>query len=159
MGPTQIDGLPAHPLLVHLVVASVPLAALLVALAAVWPAARRRLGPLPPVVALVALIAVPVTMNAGEWLRDSIQGSLPQPIPAISRHEEVAERLLPWVIALFVVAVAGWALLRRAVVPVALRVVVAVVAVIVSVGSTVAVYQAGDTGARAVWEGVGTSGG
>ncbi|NHC46402.1 DUF2231 domain-containing protein [Motilibacter aurantiacus] len=158
MGPTQLSGLPAHPLLVHLVVASVPLAALLVTLAAVWPAARRRLGVLPPLVALVALVAVPVTANAGEWLADALQGGLAQPLPAVERHEDIANRLLPWVIGLFVVAVGAWALLRRAVVPVALRALVAVLAVVVSVGSTVAVYQAGHSGAEAVWDGVGTTG-
>ena len=156
--PTEFNGLPAHPLLVHLVVAAVPLAALLVTLAAVWSAARRRLGVLPPVVALLALLVVPVTTNAGEALRDSIQGSLAQPLPAIQEHQEAGERLLPWVIGLFVVAVVAWALLRRAVVPVALRVGIGVVAAAVSVGAVVAVYQAGDSGARAVWDGVGTSG-
>src|SRR3954451_22944318 len=153
MGPTQLSGLPAHPLLVHVVVASVPLAALLVTVAAVWPAARRRLGILPPLVALVALGVVPVTANAGEWLKDSLEERV-GPNPAIEHHEEIAERLLPWVIALFVVAVLTWALLRRPDVARPLQIGLGVVALAVSAGATFAVYQAGDSGAHAVWDGV-----
>ena len=61
----QFNGLPVHVLLVHLVVIIVPLAALCLLLSAFWPAARRRLGFVTPLVALVALIAVPFTTAAG----------------------------------------------------------------------------------------------
>src|SRR5207342_3027803 len=44
MGPTKISGLPAHVLLVHLVIAAVPIASLLVIVCALWPVARRRVG-------------------------------------------------------------------------------------------------------------------
>src|SRR3954454_23379740 len=153
MGPTQLNGLPAHPLLIHVVVASVQLAALLVTVAALWPAARRRLGILPPLVALVALAVVPVTMNAGEWLKKTLESST-GPNPAIEHHEEIAERLLPWVIALFVVAVLTWALLRRPNVARPLQIGLGVAALVVSAGGTRRVYQRGDIGAHAVWDGV-----
>ncbi|WP_233625292.1 hypothetical protein [Actinoplanes sp. ATCC 53533] len=39
-----VNGLPAHILLVHAIVVLLPLAALLLVLTAVWPAARRRLA-------------------------------------------------------------------------------------------------------------------
>lgn len=60
-----VNGLPAHILLVHLIVVLVPLTALLAVLSAVWPAARRRFAWL--VLALAALVAVmtPVTTEAG----------------------------------------------------------------------------------------------
>ncbi|CAO5182963.1 DUF2231 domain-containing protein [Frankia sp. AiPs1] len=103
MGPTEINGLPAHVLLVHVVVILVPLAALLVVLAAVWPAARRRLGLITPLVALVALISVPVTTHAGEWLEKRVSSD-----PLVRRHTELGGELLPWVIGLFVLALAGW---------------------------------------------------
>src|SRR5690606_3120134 len=64
-----INGLPLHVLLVHLVVIVVPLAALCLLLSAFWPAARRRLGIVTPLVALVGLVAVPFTTAAGEWLQ------------------------------------------------------------------------------------------
>lgn len=103
MGLTTINGLPAHALLVHVVVMLVPLAALLVILAAAWPAAQRRFGLITPLVAAAALVAVPVTTNAGEWLKQHVT-----PGPLISAHAELGDELLPWVIGLFVVAVAVW---------------------------------------------------
>lgn len=51
------NGLPMHPLLVHLAVVLVPLSSLLLVLHVSWPAARRRLGWVTPAVALAALIA------------------------------------------------------------------------------------------------------
>ena len=110
--PTQINGLPAHVLLIHLVIAAVPLAALFVVLHALWPAARRRLGIVTPLVALVALVFVPVTTNAGEWLQRHINatGELEK---KINHHADLGHTLLPLVIILFVVAVAVWLLGRR----------------------------------------------
>jgi hypothetical protein len=68
MGPTTIAGLPAHALLVHIVVVMVPLTALLVILTVLWPAAQRRLGIITPLVAFATLVAVPLTTQSGEWL-------------------------------------------------------------------------------------------
>src|SRR6185369_3138634 len=65
---TTTSGLPAHALLVHVVVVLVPVAAAMVVCSAVWPAARRRLGVATPVVAFVALVSVPLATHAGEWL-------------------------------------------------------------------------------------------
>src|SRR4051812_20685974 len=112
MNLDTFNGLPLHVLLVHAVVVGVPLAALFVVLHAVWPAARRRLGFVTPVVAGVALVFVPITTNAGEWLQDHINatGALEE---KIKRHADLGETLLPLVIALFVVAVALWSLARR----------------------------------------------
>ena len=62
--PGEFQGLPLHVLLVHGVIVLIPLAALLTVLSAVWPAARRRLGIITPLVALAALIAVPVADSA-----------------------------------------------------------------------------------------------
>lgn len=173
MGPTQINGLPAHPLLVHLVVVLVPLAALMAIVSALWPAARRRLGVLTPLVALVALVSVPLTTHAGEWLE-----ARTPPDPLVARHAELGDQLLPWAAGLFVLAAAGWLWARR---PVpdgqdqvrpasghragvgdglrgnAVMVVIAVLSVVVAVGSVVQVYRIGDSGAKAVWHGAYTS--
>jgi hypothetical protein len=109
---TQFHGLPTHVLLVHVVVAAVPLAALLAVLHAIWPAARRRVGALTPVVALIALIAVPITTHAGEWLKAHLNagGAVEQ---RIDHHAALGRTLLPLVAALFVVSVAVWWLGRR----------------------------------------------
>ena len=56
MEPTKISGLPAHVLLVHLVIAAVPIASLVVIVCALWPAARRRVGIILPIIVLGALI-------------------------------------------------------------------------------------------------------
>jgi hypothetical protein len=186
--PTQIGGLPAHVLLVHLAVVLLPTASLVVLLAAWWPAARRRLGLLTPVLAVLALLVVPVTTHAGNWLKERLP-----PQPAIERHAQLGSGLLIWVIGLAVLGVAtyvvGLIADRQAVagrvgaaepVPVgagaaaqpagasaepsrqanpmfAVSLVVGVLATVLAVGTTVQTYRVGDSGAHAVWQGVGTS--
>ena len=86
MGPTVISGLPAHILLVHVVLAIVPVAAVLVIVAGIWPGARRWLNWLPPLAALGALVAVPITTHAGHWLEDHLRG---QVTPAIRHHVDL----------------------------------------------------------------------
>lgn len=151
------NGLPVHILIVHLVVVLVPATALAVLAAAVWPAARRWLGVVPPVFALALVILVPITTNAGAWLQARVGDA-----PLIAVHASLGNTLLPWVIALAVVAVLQWAwfrllaprtapdarLLRR------LIWAACVVAVLVTaVGATVVVVQIGESGARALWDG------
>ncbi|HWC80392.1 MAG TPA: hypothetical protein VG756_10555 [Pseudonocardiaceae bacterium] len=108
MGPTVINGLPAHVLLVHAVVVFVPLAAILLVLSALWPAARRRLGILTPITALVALVFVPLTTHAGEWLIRRVDMSA-----ELHTHAELADTMLPWALGVFVVATAVWVLFTK----------------------------------------------
>lgn len=151
----RIAGLPLHPLLVHAVVVLTPLTALAVAIAAVWPAARQRLGYAPPVAALLVAGLVPVTVLAGEELADTVGVT-----PAIERHEALGEMLIPWTIALLVAAVAVAVSdrmlprLRRASAAHAVAIIVPVLAVVTAVGTIVVTVLTGDAGARAVWEGV-----
>ena len=167
MGPNQINGLPAHVLIVHFVVVGIPLAAVLLVAAALWPAARRRLGVATPVIALLTLISVPLATHAGEWLQHRVGRD-----PLVQRHAELGDTLLPWTAGLFVVAAAVWALdrvtARRPVLVGAggrdaaddpgspltgtpARVVLAVLALVVAVGSVVQVYRIGDSGSKAAW--------
>ncbi|MDG3009408.1 hypothetical protein G4X40_04525 [Rhodococcus sp. D2-41] len=158
MGPTTVNGLPAHVLFVHFVVVLVPLAALLLILSACWPAARRRLGVLTPAVALVALVLVPLTTHAGEWLEHHTARD-----PLVRAHAHLGDTLLYWSAAVFVVSAVSWAVqqdrfrarltgwARRAVTGRGVTVTVAVLAVLVAVGSVVQVYRIGDSGAKAVW--------
>jgi hypothetical protein len=94
-----VFGLPAHPLLVHATVVIVPLAALLVLLAALWPASRRPLRWVPLATSVLAVVLVPLTTSTGEQLRDRLPQS-----EAIRRHAELADGLLPFVLALAVAA-------------------------------------------------------
>ncbi|MBO0839283.1 MAG: hypothetical protein J2O49_00455 [Sciscionella sp.] len=102
-GLSTVNGLPAHALLVHVVVVLVPLAALTVLATAVWPALRRRLGIITPILAGVALISVPITTGAGEWLIKHVD-----PDPLAKAHAQLGDEMLPWAIGLFVVAVGVW---------------------------------------------------
>jgi hypothetical protein len=160
--PVKIGGLPAHILLVHGVIVLVPLAAAMLVASAVWPAARAKLGFLTPAVALVALAFIPVTMNAGKWLRDHIRGAWQN--DSIIRHTHLAYHLWPWVLALFVVSTAVWLLGRsyemswrpsevtaRKALPVWATALIAVVAIVVSVGAMVELYRIGESGSKAVW--------
>ena len=167
-----VNGLPAHVLLVHAVVVLVPLSALLVVLVAIWPVAGRRLTLLTMIVAVASLIAVPITSQAGEWLEHRMPGS-----PLMRIHTELGDYMLPWSIALAVIAVALFARDRfssgrahrgdRATHARAFgadeptprfggkpaSIVLAVLAVVIAVGSVTTVYRIGDSGARAAWTG------
>lgn len=152
----MFNGLPLHPLLVHATVIFVPLTAVALLLAVFWPAARRRLGIVVPLLALLDVVLVPVTMWAGESLRDSLGGGP----PGVAAHEAYGRMLLPWVIGVAVVAVGEWVWYRyfddrittsspgaaRAV-----RIVIAIAAVVVAVGSIVVVFLTGESGSRVVW--------
>jgi hypothetical protein len=149
------SGLPLHVLLVHFVVIVVPLAALCTVLAAAWPAARRRLGVVTPIIALAALISVPITTAAGEWLEARVGNT-----PLIAAHAALGRTLLPWAIAIFAVAVVQWVWFRFGTgrVPgkaarVTITVVLALAVAVIAVGSVVTVVQIGESGARAVWTG------
>ncbi|MEU3708762.1 DUF2231 domain-containing protein [Streptomyces catenulae] len=158
MGLDLINGLPAHVLLVHVVVVLVPLTALALILSAALPSVMRRFGLALPALALVSLISVPLTTDAGEWLERHVAGD-----PLVRAHTELGDGLLPWALALFVVATAVWWCYRRAAhrapaapgpsggVALPLRLAAAVLSLVVGVGAGVQVYRIGDSGARAAW--------
>jgi len=154
----QVAGLPLHPLVVHAVVVLTPLTVLALLLGTFWPQARRRLGIVTALGAALLLVLVPVTVLAGRSL-----AALLGPIPAVVRHQGFGEMLLPWAIALFVVAAGQWAWFRFAGERMqrnspgtarVVRVVIAVAAVVVGVGTLVLIVLTGDSGARAVWGGL-----
>jgi hypothetical protein len=154
----QVAGLPLHPLVVHATVVLTPLTVLALLLGTFWPAARRRLGIVTPLAALVVLVLVPVTVAAGLSLAEVIG-----PVPAVERHRMLGELLLPWAIALFLIASAQWAWFRygdarvrrdRPGVARAVVVGLAAASVVVGVGTVVMLALIGDSGARAVWGGL-----
>jgi hypothetical protein len=156
---TQVNGLPVHVLVVHLVVVLVPVAALL-AIAQAWsPAVRRWAGPLGPLLCLGALVLVPVATSAGEWLQERLPATA-----RIERHAELGDQLWPFVLVLFLLSVAGWWLDRRqpadrelvgsARGSAPLQLIVAVLVTVVALGTIAQVVRIGDSGAKAVWKGV-----
>lgn len=147
----MIAGLPAHVLLVHFMVALVPLTAVLEMLCAIWPAARRRLVWLVLALAAVTLVLTPLTVEAGEWLFDREDN----PGDVLRTHADRAEWMIYFSFAMALVAVALAVIHRiegRSEPPRAMaQIVVAVVALAVGISSIVAVIGIGDSGARAVW--------
>lgn len=147
-----IAGLPLHPLVIHATEVIVPVAAIVVTAAALWPRFRRRTGYLPLALALASLVLVPLSTQSGEALEKRVGGS-----SLIETHANLAEGLLPWVFGLVVVAAA---LLwwnrdeRKAATPRAPRWValgLAVAAVLATTGTTVQAIRVGHSGATAVW--------
>ncbi|HEY2297629.1 MAG TPA: hypothetical protein VGH43_07870 [Jatrophihabitans sp.] len=102
-----INGLPAHVLLIHLVVILIPLGAFFTVLSALWPAAHARLGFITPLTCLIALVLVPITTSAGEWLksRQNFSGELEQ---RIQHHANLAAGFAWYALGLFVVSAAVW---------------------------------------------------
>lgn len=160
-------GLPLHVLLVHAVVVLTPLIALSLIVVAAWPAARRVLW-LPVLLGAALLLPLGlVTIEAGKWLEERVP-----PAPLIQEHTAQGEDLVPWLIALLVlaVAVAVWAVIERVAVRrgstadpdgagprrgirVAVGIVLTLSALAVAAGSSWTLVQIAEAGSRAVWEG------
>lgn len=148
--PNDYFGLPLHPLIVHATVVMIPLAALTVVLAAVWPKFRRWVGPLPAAISLIGLILVPLSTSTGETLERHVERTA-----LLEKHADMAEGLLPWMIALLVFAMVGYGIHYRSnhghSANKALPAAVAVLAVVAALGTTVQVARIGHSGAKAAW--------
>lgn len=145
----DIAGLPLHPLIVHAVVILVPLTGLALILGALLPAARKRLGVVTPIAALFVLVLVPITVLAGEALAQDVG-----PVPAVVHHADLGRMLWPWTVAMFIVATVQWCWYRFGEGPRRTgRAILAILAVVSAVGSTIMVVLIGEAGARAVWGG------
>ncbi|GAA3617310.1 DUF2231 domain-containing protein [Microlunatus ginsengisoli] len=152
-----IFGLPLHPLIVHATVVIVPTAAIAVLAYVVWPRFRGWLGWGVVALAAAALLLVPLTTQSGEQLEHQLGRSA-----LIERHAQLADSLLPWVIALLVGAIGTYLwrpgaprLTRGAVLPRWLIGLALVVAVVAALGTLVDVVLVGHSGATAAWSGVG----
>ncbi|MFL6156002.1 MAG: DUF2231 domain-containing protein [Marmoricola sp.] len=150
----SFQGLPVHALIVHATVVMVPTAALVVALASVYPRFRSWIGIGMPVAAVVALILVPLSTESGDKLKDHIDPGPPARVAElIHEHEELADTLLWYVLPLVVVAVVGYLLHRRGNVSTTLTAVVAVVSIALGAATIVDVARIGHAGAKAAWDG------
>ena len=148
---STFNGLPAHILLVHVIVVLAPLVAVLEILAGLFTPVRGRLVWLILPLAAITTALTPLTTDAGEWLEKKLGSS-----PAIETHAERGDWMIYLSSALLVVAIL-LALLhvreRRGASALA-RIAMAVVAVLVGVTVIVQVYRIGDSGAQAVWGGI-----
>ncbi len=145
-----ILGLPLHPLIVHATVVVVPAAALAVLLAAVWPRFRRWARWGTPALAVAAVILTPLSTSSGESLEERVGAS-----KLVHEHAELADMLLPWVLALAVGALGVWWLHRGGRARHGgrwLPLTLAAVSVIAALGTTVQVVLIGHSGAKAAWQ-------
>jgi len=160
-----INGLPVHPLVVHVVVVLLPLAiigAFAVGLRADW---RDRYGLLVVAVAGVATLAIPVATSSGEALESQVGSP--------GEHAELGDQLIWFALPLFSL-LAAYVGMHRLVthgsrftsarftanpaVGLAGRLVagrgstlLAGLTLVAAVASGVQVYRVGDSGARAAW--------
>lgn len=149
--PNDFYGLPLHPLIVHATVVIIPLAVLAVLLTSVWPRLRAWAGPLPAGLSLAGLILVPLSTSTGETLEKHVERTA-----LVREHTDMAEGLLPWMIAMFVFAAIGYVVLWRGSrghsTARAVTVAVSVLAIIAAVGAAVQVGRIGHSGATSAWD-------
>jgi hypothetical protein len=160
-----IGGLPAHPLMVHVPVALVPLAMLGVFAMAVRRSWFERLWVAVTVVIGVGLAGTFLAAGSGEELEEGIRSSGQNISAALQDHAEMGEGAEVAVAAFAVVffawvSLAWWAhragqekavaLLRR---PGTVHGALAVLTAIGAIVATVIVYKVGHSGATSVWEG------
>lgn len=153
----EFGGLPLHPLVIHVVVLSIPLT-LVLAVAFVLPRFRNWARWPLPVVAVGALGATLVARESGEALQAAL-GITPDELPIgplIAQHEALADQLV-WLVAGVAVLAVLTALLvgrgpaertggRRGL-DLALPVLLVALAAVASFWA----YRVGDLGAQAVW--------
>jgi uncharacterized membrane protein len=153
----NLFGLPAHPLLVHVPVALIPLCAvgaIVIVVSASW---RQRIGWIVVALAGVAVVASQLAASSGE----EFQEALDKESELVHRHAELGETFVWFAIAFFValLALMIWDTMRRraeaddpkqqAGRTVAL--ILSIVVVITALGASYRVYQVGHSGAKAVW--------
>lgn len=150
-----VAGLPLHPLIVHLVVVAVPVAAAVGIVVSLWQRARTYLGWFPPVLGLVALLSVLLADSSGTALYETM-GS-PE---FVARHADLGESLVLAVGPLFGLLTVQWFLDRRAVygrIPLSdaaltwIRRIVGGAVIAAAVIASWLTVLIGDSGARAVW--------
>jgi len=161
---TTVNGLPAHVLLVHAIVVLLPLSALLLVLTALWPAARAKLAGPNAILAVLVVVLVPVTTDAGEWLERRVART-----PLVHTHTELGDTAIWVAIPVAVLALLVWwrrretrraadggAEPRRTFLGPASKAVTVVLSVlsIAAAGAAVFdIYRIGDSGAQASWQG------
>jgi hypothetical protein len=141
-----INGLPAHVLLVHVVVVLVPLVSLAAIVVSLWPAAQRKLTFLVPLGAVVCLVMVPLVVIAG----NDFAARLGNPA-FIAHHRDLGNLVWPFVTALAITTTAQWLPLRRPDPASRVRWWIGVPVILSALGSIGIVVLAGDAGAHAVW--------
>ena len=154
-----INGLPVHALVVHAVVVLLPLGALGTIAIAVRPAWRHTYGPLVVVVTAAATGSRTVATSSGEALEERVGNP--------GEHAELGDQLIWFALPMLVLALVLVVLDRRGSRPASADgdgrrtrgsaprgtalTVVAGLALVAALATSVQVYRVGDSGARAAW--------
>ena len=153
----SLFGLPGHPLVVHLAVVLVPLAAVGTLAIAFWGAARRRIGWIVVGLAFVAFVGCFLAKESGEALQNSVKRT-----EAVDAHVEMADGGTVAGFAVFVGA-AGVMVVdlivrqrtarKQAALPLQTQapMIVGVLAVLLALFGSVRIIQIGHSGAKATW--------
>ena len=152
--PHTIGGIPLHPLVVHAAVVLIPLCAIGVLLIAFVPRWRERYGGLVALFALGALVGTLLAKFSGE----NFQKDLGVSSDKVTTHADLGEKMLYFVIPLFLVAVALWWVGRRErehqPYGAGITMTLGVISVIVALAAGVWVVRVGHSGADAAWGGI-----
>ena len=157
---TKMFGLPAHPLFVHIPVVLIPLTAIGAIAMACSARVRDRFGWLVLAIGVVAGISTQLAIESGKALRHRVPQSA-----VLRQHAHTAESIRPLILLLFLVALGVMLLDRRArgewpfgagaqsrAIGSAARTALIALTVVVAVGTTVRLFQIGDSGAKATWQ-------
>jgi hypothetical protein len=145
---TKLFGLPAHPLLVHLPIVLIPLAAVGALAIAVVPSWRARFGTLTLAVAGLALVGVQLALGSGEALEPHVPKSA-----ILERHTQLADALRPLMLVFFLLLLAFVLLDRRRPAWASRPMMIGLALLTVLSGgiTTGRLAQVGHNGARATW--------
>jgi len=162
---TIYDGLPAHPLFVHVPVVLIPTTVVAAVVFVFKPAWLSRYGIALAVVSIIAMSSIFITMQAGAALRAALnlQGEAAK---LISEHSQAAHILaIVYVVftATLIVTFAaqrisggmptGLTILDQLLSPKSVLAGLRVVLVLLAIVAGYMVFRTGDLGAKAVWEG------
>jgi hypothetical protein len=154
----SLFGLPGHPLVVHLAVVLVPIAAVGTLVIAFWGAARRRIGWIVVGLAFVAFVGCFLAKESGEALQNSVRHT-----EAVDAHVEMADGGTVAGLAVFVgaagVMVVDLIVRQRtarsqSALPLQKQapMIVGFLAVLLALFGSVRIIQIGHSGAKATWE-------
>jgi hypothetical protein len=154
MSLDNLFGLPAHPLIVHAAVVLLPIAAIATVAVAVVPRWRRPYAPVALAASLLAAGTIWLATESGESLEERVTETA-----LIERHAHLAEQVLPWAVAVTVVAAAIVAVDRyRARLPSiptrAITIALVSAALVTGAGATWTIAEVGHSGAKATWHDV-----
>ena len=160
----ELGGLVAHPLVIHVPVVLIPLAAIGVIALAVRPRLHRSFGVLVASLAGIGFVGAVLASRTGEALEERFEEGGQTMSATLEHHAELGESA-PIVAGLFFVAVLVWVLFTRwrarageervaavARKPAAVAGVLLALSVLAGIAASVTIVRTGHSGAESVWE-------